>query len=534
MRHRLQGVLLVVACLLPFIRLGLGEIQPWDESLYAIRAEACLKFGVWLDQTQYAVGHLYSATHPPLGIWLIAISKYPFGDSTFAIRLPIALAAAGSILLLWLIVRRFASKEAALVAAISLSTADLFLELSHHAQMECLILFFSLAAIYLLIIAIERDKWTVTLLSGILLGFGLLTKFSEAFFVLPLMLLLPWALGKPRAIRSVGFIIAIAIIVASPWFVMMALHHPDYWNHVFGSLNTLREGNYVPSSLAWWYYVNRLLVGLPLILIAFFVRGSSRFFRVSLGWLVTLLIVLQLIGTRMPHFAFLMLAPGALLLGASWDKLHDMPSKKFVALFIVLLLAVAWSASEQVRLLITHRILWSNIIFRPVGLATFLIALILSGIIFHFVKDRSKYAAIFSILLVGIALAHLFSEEEIVFENGASRVASIVLAPDAKNNMVVIHPDFPNEEYAPQLAYYADGWTLGWIPGKTTRTITWDSAATNSYLPDSSKEFAVVTRFEDRFYHRPAGEAALWDSLTHKLKMSFAHEQVFRSYILYY
>ncbi len=156
MRRRIPSVLLAVAFLLPFIQLGLGEIQPWDESLYVIRAEACLKFGSWLDQTQYAVGHLYSATHPPLGIWLIAISKYLFGGSTFAIRLPIALAASGSIILLWLIARRFASKEAALVAAVSLSTADLFLELSHRAQMECLILFFCLAAIYLLLIAIER------------------------------------------------------------------------------------------------------------------------------------------------------------------------------------------------------------------------------------------------------------------------------------------------------------------------------------------------------------------------------------------
>src|ERR1019366_3313700 len=119
MSRRIPSVLLIVACLLPFIRLGLGEIQPWDESLYAIRADACLKFGAWLDQTQYAVGHLYSATHPPLGVWLIATSKFCFGDSTFAIRLPIAMAASASIFLLWLIVRMFVSKESALVSAVS-------------------------------------------------------------------------------------------------------------------------------------------------------------------------------------------------------------------------------------------------------------------------------------------------------------------------------------------------------------------------------------------------------------------------------
>ncbi len=371
-------------------------------------------------------------------------------------------------------------------------------------------------------------------LGGFLLGFGLLTKFSEALFVVPLVLLLPWALGKPGAIRFAGFIIAIAIVIASPWFAMMALHHPDYWNHVYTSLHTLREGNYAPSSLAWWYYLNRLFVGLPVIVTALFFRGSSRLFRASLIWLIILLLVLQLVDTRMPHFAFLVLAPGALLISASWDKLHEMSSKKFAALFTVILMSIAWSASEQVRLLITHRIEWGNIIFRPPGIAIILIALILSGIIFRSVKDRSRYSTIVSILLVGIALAHLFSEEDLVFENGASQIASVVLGTNTKNNIVVIHPDFPNEEYAPQIAYYSKGWTLGWVPGKTSRSITWDSAATNSYLPDSLNEFAIVTRFEDRFYHPPAHETELWDTLTHKLRSSFAHEQVFRSYVLYY
>src|ERR1017187_2103213 len=127
MKRNIDKLLLAAACLIPFLRLGIGEIQPWDESLYVIRAEACLKFGAWLDQTKYAVGGLYSAWHPPLGVWLIAFSKYLLGNSTLSARLPIAIAASASIFILWLLVKRLASREAALVAAISLATADLFL-----------------------------------------------------------------------------------------------------------------------------------------------------------------------------------------------------------------------------------------------------------------------------------------------------------------------------------------------------------------------------------------------------------------------
>ena len=524
-------MLLALACLLPFIGLGVGEIQPWDESLYVIRAQACLTFGAWLDQTQYAVGHLYSATHPPLGVWLIAISKYLFGDSTFAIRLPVALAASASVFLLWSIIRKFASSEAALIAAISLSTADLFLELSHRAQMESLILFFSLAAIYLLMVSMERDRWMFALFSGILFGFGLLTKFGETLFIIPFIFLLPWAMGKPRAVRFTGISIAIAIVMSAPWFAMMALRHPDYWNHVYGSLETLREGNYAPSTLAWWYYLNRLLVGLPLILIALFSRGSRRWFRASLVWLGTLLLVLQLVGTRMPHFAFLMLAPGTLLIGSSWDAVVETRSKKFMGI-VIALLAIAWSASVQVRLFLTHRLAWNGIEIPSVGIVTIIVSCILATVFWWFLGKRP--VIIFSTILLGLALAHLFSDDQSESMQGAPQAATMLLSGSAKNNLIVIHRNFPNEEYAPQLAYYTKGWTLGWIPGKTSRAITWDSAVTNSYITDSSRECAVVVRFEDRFYHRPASEPALWDSLTCKLQKSFTHEQIFGSYILYY
>ncbi len=527
-------MLLAAACVLPFILLGLGEIQPWDESLYVIRAQACLKFGAWLDQTKYAVGHLYSATHPPFGVWLIAISKYLFGNSTSAIRFPIALAASASIFLLWLIVRKFASKEAALIAAISLSTADLFLGLSHRAQMECLILFFSLAAIYLLILSIEREDWMFAILSGILLGFGLLTKFAEAFFIVPFILLLPWVFGKPRTLSYVSVTIAVALVMITPWFVMMTSLHPGYWNHVFSSLSTLREGNYAPSSLAWWYYLNRLIIGLPLIVVALCGRGGNRLFLASLVWLVTLLIVLQLVGTRMPHFAFLMLAPAALLMGSSWDRLCEMASKKRAMIFAILLLAVGWSASEQVRLLLTGRFPSRDFIIEPAGVAAFGIIIMLGIAAMRFTKTKAKAEVGFSALLLAIAFTHIFSANENIYQNGAEQVAAIAENLPTRSRIVLIHEDFPNEQYAPQLAYYTNGWTLGWIPGKISQTITWDSAATNSYIPDASKEVAIIMRFEDRFYHRPTRETALWDSLARKLRSSFAHEQAYRSYVLYY
>ncbi len=547
MGRRIPAALLTIACILPFIRLGLGEIQPWDESLYVIRAESCLKFGAWLDQTKYAVGGLYSATHPPFGVWLIAISKFLLGDSTFAIRLPIAVAASVSVALLWMILRKFSSKEAALVASVSLSTADLFLFFSHRAQMECMVLCFSLASIYFLLIALDRDSWKFAALAGVILGFGLLTKFAEALFVLPFILLLPRALGKLRTIRYVVAVFVVALVVVAPWFVMMTLRHPDYWNHVYGSLETLREGNYAPSTLAWWYYLNRLLVGLPLIVAAVFITRVGRPIRASIGWILSLLVVLQLVGTRMPHFAFLLLAPGAVLIGFIWDLLKNrttladlsgQSNKSHYALsaffFTVLLLVIAYSSSEQVRLLFTHRIRWREFITVPQGLVAFGIAVTLGIAATMSSENHARISVGFSVLLLSLAFLHLFSTQEHVYQDGAESVASIATLLPEKSSILVIHPNFPNEKYAPQLAYYTHGWTLGWIPGKTSRTMTWDSSVSLECTADSARELAVITRFEDRFFHPPVSEIALWDSLTKKLHRCFSHEKVYRSYVLYY
>ncbi|HET6401445.1 MAG TPA: glycosyltransferase family 39 protein [Candidatus Kapabacteria bacterium] len=534
MIRRIETALLAIACVLPFVRLGIGEIQPWDESLYVIRATACLKFGAWLDQTKYAVGHLYSATHPPFGVWLIAISKYLLGDSTFAVRLPAALLASGSVLLLWVIVRKFASREAALVSAISLATADLFVLFSHLAQMETSVLFFALASVLALVIAIEQERWTWWTVSGLFLAMGLLIKFGVALFVAPFLILLPWALGKPRTIRYVLFSFLIAGAIVAPWFLMMELRHPDYWSHVLASLVTLGEGHYAPSKLAWWYYLNRLAVGLPLLIVVPFVKWTNRFYLAAIVWLAALLVLLQVVGTHMPHFAFLLLAPGAALLGAAWDSIMERPAKWRWVFFLGAVLAIAWSASEQVRLLLTRHLAWSDFIVRPLGMITTGIAVALAVIALARIQSRARYAVALSLLLLGLAFTHLLSEDVPVFEDGAAKVAALAEGLSSKSDMVVIHSDYPHEEYAPQLAYYTGGWTLGWIPDKTSRTITWDSAATPAYAPDTAREIAVVVNYTGRFNHPSPGKIALWDSLTQKLHRSFSNERVFRSYVVFY
>jgi len=545
MKRNIDRFLLAAACIIPFLRLGIGEIQPWDESLYIIRAEACLKFGAWLDQTKYAVGGLYSGWHPPFGVWMIALSKYISGNSTLSARLPIAIAASASIFILWLVVKRFASREAALIASVSLAAADLFVTYSHRAQMESFILFFGVASIYTLVKSIDRESWMWSAASGILLGLGLLTKLGYAMYSVPFAMLLPWATGKSRAIPFVCVMLAVALCISLPWFLMMINNHPGFIGYVRDYLQTFRNGNYAPSSLAWWYYLNRLIVALPLIVICFFTRKPNRLIIASAVWLLAVGLALQIVGTRMPHFAFLLLAPGALLIGMTWDYLkYEVRSMKYekgnaktfilhASYFIIMILIIGYSASEQVRLFLTERLHWNEFIIRPGGVAAFVIIIVIGIVSMKYAETKAKAAVGFSALLLAIAFAHIFSIQKKVYENGAEEVAVIANSLPSKSRIVVIHPDFPHEEYAPQLAYYTDGWTLGWQPGKRSQVCAWENVLTN-YSPDSVRDIAVITGFRDRFNRAPASDTILLDSIRAKLVSNFGRMKSFRSYTVFY
>ncbi len=548
--------ILLLASLLPFLRLGIGEIQPWDESLYAIRANACLAFGAWLDQTHYAIGHFYSATHPPLGVWLIALSKLVLGDSTFAVRFPMALAASTSVLMLYAVVNRLASRAAALVSAASLAASSLFVLYSHRAQLESLVLCFGLATIVFLLFALDKRSLPMLGLSGVALALGLLSKFIVVLYVAPLLLLLPYVRCK-NALWWYPLITLLAGCALSlPWLLYMLSQHPDFLQHIQESLGGLQSGTYARSSAAWWYYVNQLVVSIPLLILAlgYFLTntregsaGSSeaeissrRLTRSLVLWLILLLGVLQLVGTRMPHFAFLLILPGAMLAGVSWDKYTLLSRSQRVIIGSLALVLIGWSSSEQLRLVVTARMHWDEVVLPSAYIMMLIFAGAITSIYLTFggrIKATNSNSGSWAhgvvvLILTGAAL-HPLTQQEAVFTNGARPISQILQMQTGKVRAVIIHPDFPHEQFAPQFAYYTAGWTLGWLPNKSSDTLTYERAIA-SYVPDSSQDVAVVTHFTDRFHHPDRQEVGTLAVLDERLRRAFLRRTILRSYTIYY
>lgn len=84
-------MLLLLAAFPLYYELGRNPVQIWDESRVAINAAEMAHNGNWMVPT-YAGQPDHWNTKPPLIIWLEALSFRAFGYSTWALRLPVALA----------------------------------------------------------------------------------------------------------------------------------------------------------------------------------------------------------------------------------------------------------------------------------------------------------------------------------------------------------------------------------------------------------------------------------------------------------
>ena len=135
-----------------------------------------------------------------------------------------------------------------------------------------------------------------------------------------------------------------------------------------------------------------------------------------------------------------------------------------------------------------------------------------------------------SFLLV-TAVLQLSNQEATVFEEGAPRIAA-KLDSISQDTIQILHDDFPNEEYSPQLAYYSSGRTLGWKPSAVPAEATWRAGLLET--PDVVGRAVIVEKFRDRFNRAPVAETELLDSLDRKLTREYSQHVFTKAYHLYY
>ncbi len=293
---------------------------------------AFASYGIFRDELYYiACSHrlaLGYVDHPPLSIYLLALSRSIFGESLFAIRLFPAFAGAFTVLLTGLLVHKIGGgKSAVVIAALAVMLAPIQLGMDTVYSMNCFdILLWTLSAyIVVLILEENKQKWWIVL--GILMGLGLLNKigmlwFGFGFFVALLLTKArrylstkwPWIAG------------ALAFTIFSPFII---------WNiqHDFAHLEFIRNARMLKYAgiSAKDFISGQILLQNPVafpiwlagIYFFFFHRDGKRFRVLGIIY-TTAFLILLISGKSKPEYlspAYPMLfAGGAVLVEKLFDR----------------------------------------------------------------------------------------------------------------------------------------------------------------------------------------------------------------------
>ncbi|MEB2284759.1 MAG: hypothetical protein B6D46_13355 [Polyangiaceae bacterium UTPRO1] len=244
----------------------LGRPAFWDpgESRYAETTREMTESGNWMTPT-LAFARYYDKPAP--FFWMLAGSFAAFGRTEWAARLPSAIAAVVTIVLVFAFGWSYAGLRAAVGAGVVLATAAQFVALGRSVRMDMLLTLLTTAALmhgFVLLGGRPRrsSPWSaaVTWPLYVAIVLGIFVK-GPIGLVLPVLVLGAYA-AATRPLLSLsrlrpGVVSIAAVIGLAAWYAAQAVYAPDYlwtflWQH--------NLGRFVGRTLAGhsnpiWFYV---------------------------------------------------------------------------------------------------------------------------------------------------------------------------------------------------------------------------------------------------------------------------------------
>jgi 4-amino-4-deoxy-L-arabinose transferase-like glycosyltransferase len=213
----IQVVVLIAACMPYCINLGKSSIWDANEAFYAETPREMLTSG------NYLAPHFNfqpRVQKPPLTYWAILVSYKLFGVNEFAVRLPSALAAIGTILFSYGIARLLFNPHAALFSAVMTATTARIFILARRLPIDILLLFFLTGTLFFLVQALQKHSSRSWAFAYAFAGLGFLTKGPVAVFI-PACAYLLWALYQRRRIPETHPLLgtAIFLLIVLPWYI---------------------------------------------------------------------------------------------------------------------------------------------------------------------------------------------------------------------------------------------------------------------------------------------------------------------------
>ncbi len=307
-----RTLLLVTAAALVLFTYGLGVGTLWDqdEPLYTEIARQMLEGG---DPFSLQVNGRSWFVHPPLFMWLQALTGALFGLTEFTARLWSAISAAIIVAATVLLARMFYGPRTALLASAILATTMHFLGQARLAVFDPTLVAFMLLAFYMYLVAYTTGSRRAHLWAWTWAGFATATKGPIGLLLPAMVICALWIVrrdwGRWREIPVWGPLLYAA--VGLPWYVIETVRHgKDFLLTAVGYYQLNRFFGVVENQPGpWWYYAPVLLAGAfpwtgflaPAV--AYHARRRRELgSQVILLWIGITLAFYSLAGTKLPNY----------------------------------------------------------------------------------------------------------------------------------------------------------------------------------------------------------------------------------------
>ncbi|AII51813.1 hypothetical protein N008_07425 [Hymenobacter sp. APR13] len=266
--NQLLLLLLALVAIPLWYELGRNPVQLWDESRLAVNAAEMVYNGNWL-VTHFEGQPDHWNTKPPLMVWLQALSFSTFGFSTWALRLPTALASLTTIVLVF----RFAARDLRLPVAgflsglvLATSVGYIRLHVARTADYDVLLTLWEVVIWTSLFRYLESGNSRALVWLTVGLTASVLTKSIAGLLGLPALFIytifrgkLFWLLRQGRLYIAVS----VFLLIIASYFGGRELADPGYWQAVMA--NDL-GGRYLTEQQIhghpWDYYLVNIQNGL--------------------------------------------------------------------------------------------------------------------------------------------------------------------------------------------------------------------------------------------------------------------------------
>ncbi|HEX2913822.1 MAG TPA: glycosyltransferase family 39 protein [Chloroflexia bacterium] len=216
----LGGILLLSACL----NLLLLNPASYTNEYYASAVRSMLVNWHNFLYNAYDPGGFITVDKPPVALWFQTASAWLFGYNGVSILLPSALAGVGSVLLVYLLVKRGFGPLAGLASAFVLAITPVFVVMSRHNNPESLLIFFMLLGAWGISRATDKGRFSWLIFAVAMMGVAFNVKMLEAFIVLPAFYLTYLLFASTKwwkRIVHLGLATVVLVIISLSWAVIV-------------------------------------------------------------------------------------------------------------------------------------------------------------------------------------------------------------------------------------------------------------------------------------------------------------------------